>query len=198
MKKLLILLIVLFATLDNYGQFTIGPKVGYSASKLSTDFDSIVESVKHNFQVGAFVRFGKKLYLQPEFYYSTSGGTLKIEGKDLQETIKMNNLGVPVLLGYSLINTKVLKFRIMAGPVANFILNKTITASDLIEDPIMESDIKKIAWGLDLGAGVDVFFLALDVRYEFGLNNIYDPQNGNNIKTMNSNMWIVSLGFKIL
>jgi len=197
MKKILIFLIVLFAALDNFGQFTLGPKIGYSASKLSTDFDDIKESAKSNFQAGIFFRFGKKLYLQPEIYYATSGGTFKVEGTDLQEEIKLKNLCVPVLVGFKIINAKVINLRVMAGPVANFILDKTVDASDLIQDPLQDSDFKNIAWGIDVGAGVDVLFLTLDLRYEFGLNNIYDPPSGTEAQSIKSNVFIVSLGFKI-
>ena len=198
MKKLLIIFIVLFAALDNYGQFTFGPKIGYNTSKLSTDLDSISADIKHNFQIGAFARFGKKLYLQPEVYYCTSGGTLKREGTTLKEKIKLSNVSIPVLVGYKLINAKIINLRIMAGPVANIIVGKDLQADDLIADPLQDSDLKNMAWGFDLGAGVDVFFLSLDVRYEWGLNNIYIiPDDGEDQK-MKSNMFIVSLGFKLL
>jgi hypothetical protein len=197
MKKIIILLIVLFAALDNFGQFTLGPKIGYSTSKLSTDIDNVKEDAKNNFQIGAFARFGKKLYLQPEIYYATSGGTLKIEGTQAKETIKMKNLVIPVLVGYKLINAKVINLRIFAGPVANFILDKTVDASDLIQEPLQDSDLKNVAWGMDVGAGVDVFFLSLDLRYEFGLNNIYNPSDGDDSQSIKSNLFIVSLGFKL-
>ena len=195
MKKLIILTLILLGSLQNYGQFTFGPKIGYNTSKLSTDFDSIKESVKHNFQIGAFARFGKKLYLQPEFFYATSGGTLKREGTTLQEEIKLQNICVPVLVGYKLINAKVINLRVLAGPTANFIIGKNLEADDLVEDPLQDSDLKNTAWGLDLGAGVDVFFLTLDIRYEIGLNNIY---NGDIDASMKSNLFIVSLGFKLM
>jgi hypothetical protein len=195
MKKILIFLIVLFAALDNFGQFTFGPKLAYTTSKLSTDFDSIHESIKNNYQVGVFFRFGKKLYLQPEIAYATSGGNLKLEGTTLTEKIKLKNLYVPVLIGYKLINTKIINLRIFAGPVANFILNKEVVFDESLTPPVQESDLKNIAWGMDVGAGVDVFFLTLDLRYEFGLNNIYD---GAGPQTIKSNVFVVSLGFKLL
>jgi hypothetical protein len=198
MKKTLILLIVLFAALDNFGQFSLGPKIGYTTSKLSTDLNDIKESAKSNFQIGAFFRFGKKLYLQPEIYYATSGGTLKIESSGLKETIKMKNLGIPVLVGFKLIDAKVFNLRVMAGPVANFVLDKTVEFDDLIQDPLLGSELKNIAWGMDVGAGVDVLFLTLDIRYEFGLNNIYIPPAGGESQSIKSNVFIVSLGFKIL
>jgi hypothetical protein len=198
MKKLIVLLIVLFAALDNYGQFSFGPKIGYNTSKLSTDLDSISESLKHNFQIGAFARFGKKLYLQPEIFYATSGGTLKREGTTLKEEVKINNLSIPVLVGFKIINAKVINLRVMAGPVANFILGTKVTADELVTDPLQDSDFKKASWGMDLGAGVDVFFLTLDVRYEWGLNNIYNVPDGEADQTLKSNLFIVSLGFKLL
>lgn len=197
MKKILILIIVLFAAIDNYGQFTLGPKIGYATSKLSTDLNDVTEDVKHNFQVGAFARFGKKLYLQPEIFYATSGGTMKMEGTEIQQEIKIKNLCVPVLVGFKLINAKVFNLRIMAGPSVNFILDKTVKADDLYTDPLQESNFKNTTWGMDVGAGFDVFFLSLDLRYEFGLNNIYDPQDGDAPQSISSNIFIVSLGFKI-
>jgi hypothetical protein len=198
MKKLIILFIVLFAALDNNAQFTFGPKIGYNTSKLSTDLDSISESIKSNFQIGAFARFGKKLYLQPEIFYATSGGTLKREGTTLKEDVKINNLSIPVLVGFKIINAKVINLRVMAGPVANFILGTKVTADELVTDPLQDSDFKKASWGMDLGAGVDVFFLTLDVRYEWGLNNIYNVPDGGTDQTLKSNLFIVSLGFKLL
>jgi hypothetical protein len=195
MKKLLIILIIVIAALDNFGQISVGPKIGYSASKLSTNLDTIKESVKNNFQIGMFFRFGKKLYLQPEISYATSGGTLKFQGTDVKEEIKLNSLYVPVLVGYKLINAKVLNLRVFAGPVANFVLNKTVDFNQTYPAPVQEADLKNVAWGMDLGAGVDLFFLTLDLRYEIGLNNIY---NGSGDQSIKSNVFIVSLGFKLL
>jgi hypothetical protein len=98
-------------------------------------------------------------------------------------------------VGYKLINAKVINLRVLAGPTANFIIGKNLEADDLVEDPLQDSDLKNTSWGLDLGAGVDVFFLTLDIRYEIGLNNIYD---GDTDASMKSNLFIVSLGFKLM
>jgi hypothetical protein len=197
MNKVLIIIIILFATFDIYGQFTLGPKIGYSSSKLSTDFDDVTIDVKHNFQIGAFARFGKKLYLQPEVYYGTSGGTIKAEGTDIEEEIKLKNLCIPVLAGFKLVNAKVFNLRILAGPSANFILDKKVESDELIQDPLQESNFKNTAWGMDVGAGMDIFFLSLDVRYEFGLNNIYNQQDGDDSQSIKSDVFIISLGFKL-
>ncbi len=198
MKRTLILFIAFFAAASIHAQFHLGPKIGYNTSRLSTDFDDIKEDVKHNFQIGAFARFGKKLYLQPEVYYATSGGSLKLEGTSIEEEIKLKNIVVPALVGFHLINAKVINLRIFAGPVANFIIDKSVEADDLVTDPLQDSNFKNVSWGLDVGAGVDVFFLTLDLRYELGLNNLYIPDAGDSEQKMKSNLFVVSLGFKII
>jgi hypothetical protein len=197
MKKILILSILSFFSLVNYGQFSVGPKIGYSSSKLLTDFDDVKEGIKHNFQIGAFLRVGKALYLQPEFYYANSGGTLKFEDSQLEEDITFKSMSVPVMVGYKLIKTKIFNIRVMAGPVANFIFDKKIDSDEIIQYPLQESNIKDLAWGMDAGVGVDLFFLSLDCRYEFGLNNLYVPAEGAESQRMNINAFIVSLGIKL-
>lgn len=194
MKKLFIALALVALALPSYSQFDLGLKVGYATSKLSTDIDDIKEDAKHNFQFGAFARLGKRFYVQPELYYASSGGTLQLTGTDDEQQIKFQNLCIPVLLGFKIINGEKINLRIMAGPTANFILKKQFSGDEVIES-ISDADFKNTAWGLDVGAGVDFLFLALDVRYEWGLNDIYQPPV--NDETMKSNIFIVSLGFKI-
>jgi hypothetical protein len=191
MKKIIILLIVLFSALENYGQFAFGPKIGYTTSKLSTDKDSISESIKNNFQIGLFMRLGKKLYLQPELYYATSGGTLKTAiGK---QEVSLKNISIPALIGFKLLDAKIFNLRVLAGPVVNFIIDEKVKISDVVKYPLQESDFKNAAWGFDVGAGVDVLFLTLDVRYEIGLNNIIKLDS----ESLKSNLFVVSLGFKL-
>ncbi len=198
MKRFLILIVLAVLTPLIYGQFTLGPKIGYSSSKLSTDIDDITESIRHNYQVGAFFRMGKRIFLQPEVAYATSGGNLQLEEGGFKESIKFKTLAVPVLMGFKLINAKVINLRVMAGPAANFILSKEVESDELIQDPLQDSNFKDISWGMDVGAGIDVFFLALDVRYEFGLNNIFIPDEGGQEQKIKGNLFIVSLGFKLL
>lgn len=198
MKKLVFILVAFFIGQSLVGQVSFGPKIGYSSSRLSTDLDDITESIKHNFQIGAFVRVGKKLYVQPEAYYATGGGKLQLKGTELKEEIKLKSISVPVLIGYKLINAKIFNLRVMTGPTANFIINKEIESSDLIQDPLLDSNLKNVAWGWDFGVGADVFFLTLDLRYELGLNNLYLPPSGGDDQSMKSNLFIVSLGFKLL
>lgn len=194
MKKIILLLAIIFVSMEAFSQFNIGPKVGYTSSKLTTDLDEIKESIRSNFQVGAFARFGRKLYVQPEIYYATSGGKWETDYSGSSNEIKFKNIGIPVLIGYKLLNAKVVNFRIMTGPVINFIVDKSMSPDSIFQ----EDNFKNIAWGWDLGTGFDIFFLTLDLRYEFGLNNLFTPSAGEENQNVKSNVFVISLGFKLL
>jgi hypothetical protein len=207
MKKIIILMIAVFAlsSVVTNGQLhlKVGPKVGYDASHLSTSLDSISSQFKSGFQFGAFVRMGKKVYLQPELYYTTTGGvfTENTNTSNWKQNIKIGSLDVPILVGISFINSDLLNIRIHAGPVMSFAVNRTIAEEGSITGPIEEADIKKVNWYLQFGGGVDIWRLTLDVRYQVGLNKIIsdvDYQNQTIDFNTSNNIWVVSLGFKFL
>ena len=202
MKKLFLISIFLLTALYTFAEFTVGIKVGYNASKLSLNPDTITSNFKSGFNAGAFVRFGKRLYIQPELYYTSQGGVFSSNLYDWKQNIKLGSLDVPVLVGFKIINNDNLNLRILAGPMASFIVNKSISEAGGITGPITDADINSVNWAIQAGAGVDVWKFTLDVRYQFGLSKVIsDIQKANGTTTaFNSynNVWVVSLGFKIL
>ena len=215
MKKIILsfVLILAFSTGGvTFGQLNlkIGPKVGFNASKLHSNLDYISSQFKSGFQFGIFVRMGKKVYLQPELYYTSQGGVFKSNyggSKDsINQNIKLGSLDVPVLIGVSFVNSKLFNVRILAGPVASFIVNKKIEDSGII-DPIKADDITKVNWYIQAGAGVDIWKFTLDIRYQIGLNKIINEVTYKDKTTLkdkpinfntSNNVWVVSLGFKFL
>jgi hypothetical protein len=198
MKRFILLPILVLLSVATFAQFTIGPKVGFTMSKLSTNFPDIQEEMKTGFQFGAFARFGKKLYLQPEVLFVTKGGKIITDDNNLTTTVKLSTVQIPVLVGYRMLNLKVVNLRIMGGPAMSIVVNEEIEVDANIPNPITEDNIKNGIWTFQLGAGVDVLMFTLDVRYEWGLNNIYDPSAGNQDYDMRNNLWNISLGWKIL
>lgn len=201
MKKLILTLITFFIISIGFSQikgFTFGPKIGVNFSKISTNYDSLKNNMKPGFEIGAFVRIGNKLYVQPEVLFKTKGGKFEVEGvNDVDYKVKLQTVDVPIMVGVHLIDLKVMNIRLMLGPVASFVLNKDIDTGSSTK--IMnESDFKDMNWGFQAGIGVDALILTLDVRYELGLNNIYDNKIGNKTVDFKNNLWSVTLGFKIL
>lgn len=198
MKKLLLLLLIFFSAEVMFGQFKVGAKVGYNASKLSTNIDSVKSDFKSGFQIGAFVRIGKKLYLQPEIYYTTQGGVFTSNTLDSwKQNVKIGSIDVPVLVGFHMIKGDFANLRIMAGPAASFVVNKSISEGGTDPGPITSGDLSSVNWSIQAGAGVDVWMLTLDVRYQIGLNHLI-KEVGEWQFDSKSNAWVISLGFKIL
>jgi hypothetical protein len=213
MKKFILLFVVLiFSAGVTFGQFNFGLKIGYNASKLSTSLDSITSSFNSGMHFGAFFRFGigKKVYIQPEAYYTLQGGLFKNDVANTvnnwEQKVTVGTLDIPVLIGFKLINAKIVNWRIMAGPMVSFVVNSKIKDVSLT-GPITSSDITKLNWYVQVGTGVDLWFLSLDIRYQVGLNQMiksaqYEDSNGNPtgaeyLLNAKNNMWVVSLGFKI-
>jgi hypothetical protein len=209
MKKLIgllfLLITLIFTSEQSYAQFDLGLKIGYNASKLNTNIDSIKSSMSSGFHVGAFARIGKRVHLQPEFYYTLSGATFENLGintvNDWKQKVTVGTLDIPVLIGFSIIQSKILKWRIMVGPEASFVVNSKIEDVSLT-GPIEKSNLNTVNWYIQAGTGIDVLFMTLDIRYQAGLNSLINDVTGNNgtVYPVNSkgNLFVVSLGFKIL
>ena len=198
MKKVLLFILLFVAAEFTFGQLTIGIKVGYDAAKLSTNIDSITSNFKSGFQIGAFARVGKRFFLQPEIYYTTQGGVFTSNTSSWKQNIKIGSLDVPVLVGFKLLKQgDFIIVRIMAGPLASFVVNKSIEDAGGIDGPIEDADLNSVNWAIQAGAGLDVWKLTLDVRYQIGLNQMLKSVENYSFNSYN-NVWNVSLGFKIL
>ncbi|MFH1120461.1 MAG: porin family protein [Bacteroidota bacterium] len=200
MKKLLLLSVSLILGVFAHAQiipgFSIGPKIGASFTKFTTDQNQIKEEMKSTFHFGAFARIGKKVYFQPELLVMSRKGELKIDQDGSIGKIKVSSLDVPLLVGFRLVDLKVINVRAMAGPVASMVINKNVQLDEDWNEEFnfAEDNLKDLNWGFQAGAGVDLLMFTLDLRYELGLNNISDLKAFD----LKNNMFTVSLGWKIL
>lgn len=206
MKKIiLVFIIALFAADLTYGQFALGIKVGYNANKLSTNVDSIKSDFNSGFHVGIFSRFGKRLYIAPELQYSLSGAVFSNEGNlttsGWKQKVTIGSLDIPVLVGFKIIHSDLITWRIELGPQASFTVNKKVTDQEDLAGPIKEANINSANWYVIGGTGIDFLFLKVDVRYQYGLNQLLtDVQSvGNSTSTYDARnqMFVVSVGWKI-
>ena len=204
MKKIVVLFLTLTITGFSYAQFTIGPQIGYAASNLTLNVDSIANDVKSNFVVGAFARFGKKIYFQPEINWATSGSVFTYptygNGSPVSQEIKIKSIQVPLSLGWRIINMKVVNIRVYAGVTPSFNTDITInTKNGDGADYLVPDDFKNVLWNYQVGAGVDVLFLALNVSWMGGMSNVFTEDINFSGQTLSSksNLFQVTLGWKI-
>ncbi len=200
MKKLiLILAFALSASVFSYGQFALGIKIGYNGSKLSTDLETIKSEFNSGFHVGAYAHLGKRLYLAPEVLYCMSGGVFSSEGsvsKTLawSQKITVGSLDIPLMLGFKIIHSKAITWRVELGPEASIAINKKI--SDSPNSELTTSDINTANWYVLGGTGIDVLFLTFDIRYKYGLSQLISDVNDQKFNVTN-NALLISVGWKI-
>lgn len=195
MKKLLLILFVVAITPVAVGQFSIGPRIGFTAGSLSTDLDTISANIDNSFDFGVFVRLGQKIYLQPEVVWVTKASEIKYDFGGTQD-VKVDAIEIPVLVGWRIMNLGLGNVRIMAGPSAGIVVGKNIEAKN-ITDPIKEADIEDLIWSVNVGAGVDLLMFTLDIRYQAGLSEVIKQVNNQDFNLV-GNSFKISLGWKIL
>lgn len=218
MKRILFSTVfLLFVTIVS-AQFNFGLKAGYnsslslknlsSLSNGSYTMDNVKSEMWNNFQAGAFARvFINKFYIQPEILYSVQKKEYELKQvlidedtrRDVNTYLNISNVEVPILLGYKLLDLKVLNVRAFAGPRFTMNSGSSLQYENLTEEQIttagLVQDFKDSQVSIDAGVGVDLFMFALDAR----VNLIQDFQKTSDLKniSMPTNTFVISLAWKI-
>ena len=216
MKKLILSLAMVFSVTFAYSQlFNMGVKVGYNSTLSLNDLhyntQKFSEEFFGNMHFGGFARlnFGK-VYLQPELLYSMQRKDyrLSINNPELpafDNLVKIRTIDMPILVGYKLLDFKLINVRTFIGPKFRFNAGSKITPSYATDRLAIDAggpvtNLKDAALGLEAGVGVDVLMLTFDVRYNY-TGNLYETtwsSTGNALKGISSSGLILTLGWKIL
>lgn len=196
MKKLIMIVaVVLFASSASFAQFNFGIKAGLNYNTIKAQNNEFEESGVLGYQAGAWARIGKGIYLQPEVYLGSKGSTFKFETSGslgntrIEEVQKFTTLDVPLLLGKKFGKEDV-NFRIMVGPALQFNLSENESAFNQAIDPNFYKYQDFIVNG-QVGAGLDLGSLSVDLRYETSLQDI------NQNKGQSQSLLHLSVGFKL-
>ena len=218
MKKIILSIALLGFTLNSSAQdFSWGPKLSISSPSFKlqdvASIESGVDAIQLledtdpvlGYQLGVFARISLLgIYVQPEVLFSNAKSEIQFidvidENADLIDVVgkvKLNKLDVPVMFGKRFLKV----FRINAGPVFTLLLSQNIDqvgVSDTYTD--IESNYKSATVGAQIGAGLDLSILTIDLRYEMGLQSISDGITIGETKfnpDQRLNQFLVSVGIK--
>jgi len=116
---------------------------------------------------GIWARFGALGFnFQPETYVTSKNVTLTDNG--VVTNAKFTSIDVPLLFGGK-IGAFGFGARFYTGPVVSFAINKDQTYSSAASS-ITKLDYKDQNYAWQVGAGVDIRSLSVDLRYEAGLS----------------------------
>jgi len=197
MKKFFLLAVLILFPAASFANFDIGAKIGYTATKFSTDASQISSDFSGGFQIGAFARFGGTFFLQPELMYSVDGGKLGINVNNQTPTYDINQKAIDlgVLLGLKIIDGGIIGVNLQAGAFASILTDKGIT--DALDDA-HKADFESLNYGIKFGAGAELGNFTLDLRYIMGLNDVYKSGEGFTNFDMKKSKVEVTLGIKFL
>lgn len=142
------------------------------------------EEINNMWHFGISARLGAYTwYFNPSVYYYNVGVTSSDTFAPFQETQRKHLLKVPINFGLRLYRSHLLTVRAYGGVVGNYVAQ--------IDDGDYDYDeIKDVYVGADLGAGIDIKWITMDVIYEQGLTNAYQGDGDSK-----ANVWSFQLGF---
>ena len=179
---------------------------------LGYDGKTVKDNLKQSFNTrtgaigGIYMRFGRTLFIQPEVLVSTKGGSFDIIQTDQERpvtktvNIKYSNIDVPFLIGL-----KGGPVRILAGPVTSFRIGDNQRLRDAFQQYTSNFNdaLSQATFGYQLGAGLDIGSISLDVRKEGSFTSLADfqlegqPAGGNASVKQKISSWQVTLGIKL-
>jgi hypothetical protein len=196
MKKLIMIVaVLLFASSASFAQFNFGIKAGLNYNTIKAQNNEFEESGVLGYQAGAWARIGKGIYLQPEVYLGSKGSQFTITTGSGATAIrqevekKFTTVDVPLLIGKKF-GKESTNFRIMAGPALQFNLSDDDGAFAQATNPNFYKYEDFVVNG-QVGAGLDLGSLSVDLRYETSLQDI------NQNKGQSQSLLHLSVGFKL-
>ncbi len=183
--------------------FSLNVKGGVNVAQIKTDagsFNNMINesmATQKGYVLGASARLGRKLFIQPEVLFSQKGGQVKslvnniFTGFDMTYT----TLDLPVLVGFKLGH-----FFILGGPMFSNQVSQN-SGMDQAFSTVYSSwksgeGYKKSTLNYQIGAGVNLLGLTIDVRYETG-ENIFNSNVLSSI-TQKPSLIQATVGIKIL
>ena len=214
MKRLILILVLIVPiSIVANAQIKFGVKAGITSTSIKvdevfeiddeTDFNALVvkgTNSKIGFQGGVFSRITiAKLYVQPELLFTSTSGEVEVtsllDGAEVKSEIreqKFRQIDFPIMVGY-----KAGPLRLQAGPVGTIMLS-TDPSLDGFMDMHYEEEFNGATWGYQVGVGLDIKKITIDVKYEGSLSKLGDGVKiGGETRDFDSrnSQFVVNLGF---
>jgi len=175
--------------------FQLGLKGALNFSTLRTDDGNWLDgSARTGYQAGVWARIGGAgVHFQPELYFTGKSSKAEFEnpaGGNVTANVTFTSLDLPLLLG-TRIGLGPVGFRVQAGPVVSFVVDKGIGQAFQNVDDF--NNYKNQAWAVTGGIGVDISKFRADLRYEHGLSNLSEDGN----RSQKVNLWSLGVGYRL-
>jgi hypothetical protein len=146
---------------------------GFNANVINLKLlEGVVGGYRVGYHAGFFLRVSeKRLYQQinVDFIRTTHTIYIKNDLDDTNNQIGWWGVDLPVVVGYKVINSPILKWRFFGG-ITTRIIGHVDDVDDFGAGP---EDHISPHWNLRMGTGFDIAFFYIDFNYGIGLNKVY-------------------------
>lgn len=173
--------------------------INYNSDSFADVKDDVFNGAKSKtgFHAGAWLRIklpATGLYIRPELVYTQLSNEVSYEPAGFTAkttTYEIQKIDIPVLLGFNFLKVG----HVFAGPSFQYILDSDFNIEDL-----KQVDSDGFSVGLQLGAGVELGKLGLDIRWERALSDTEAEFVDSNVGNVNFdtrvNQIIVGLSYR--
>ncbi|MDB5133225.1 MAG: hypothetical protein JWR02_2974 [Mucilaginibacter sp.] len=195
MKKIILTLLIFTATISFASaqvlpSFQFGAKAGLNLSGISSSASATLSSSNQaGYLAGFWARFGALGFnFQPEMYITSKNVDITSNGSEAKQ--KFTSIDVPLLFGGK-VGAFGIGGRFYTGPVVSFAVNKDQTFTGAAGNALrLNYKDQNFAW--QVGAGLDIKKISVDLRYEAGLTK-QDYGNGQT----RINLFNLSLAYRL-
>lgn len=187
---------------------SLGVSVGMNMSSLPSvrKNDTVVIDISNQavkgYQAGLVLRIPvKRFVIQPELFFAMKGGDItynfsKPDSATLVNSftkkVRIYNIDIPIMVGFKLVDKESFKMRLMAGPVASLIIDKTVDFNATgVHADLAKTDLNSVIWNVQTGIGLDIWKFTIDARYEFGLSELSKVS----VESTKNRAYMLVLGF---
>lgn len=173
-------------------KFQFGGSAGYNLNYFIYRTDA-QRDVSSGYQAGVFFRISRsRVFSQMEFNFRGSEVRLHNENLVLNSgtllhvdklSFKYHTFSIPLIFGGYAVKKPLYKIRFYNGMVTDFILKTNVIYTENNSDKIYKLPRKEkrdalypVQLNYMLGAGADIAFFTLDVRYNLGFRNFYKEE----------------------
>ncbi len=200
-------MVALFAGTTTAQNLDIRAYGGVNILQLSTDNStSIINGIVHRttvsgragYQAGGSITFGGRAYVQPGFQYTNlstkvvNKSTIDAANVFTDETT-VQVISIPLKFGFRFIDPEKEDFfnvRIFGGLDGHHVIGvKHGTNSGAIGE-ITKDDYTNIILNTDIGMGIDLWFMFVDVGYQIGLTPVHATGDGAKASAFYTNLGI--------
>ena len=188
-----VLTLVTFSTFNAQAQknnTVINPKVGVNLSAVDGKLNDLQAAAKVGWNAGVDFRFGgKKLFLSPGLHFNNYTARLVNDiDTDTQVNFKdettIQALKAPVNIGFDITGKKQLLNLYLKGGVTPTMI---LAVNEKAGIPFSKDDLKTFTWGANVGLGMDITILTVDLNYEIGMSDYFANTTGrNNVLTLSA------------